>query len=59
MRSWARNGQTWVLFAIWTIQDRIVLDVDEERAVEVKRDMVADQERVIWNPGALAACQGV
>ena len=27
----------------------IALDADEEKAVELKREMVAGQERVIWN----------
>ncbi len=36
--------------AIWAIQDRIALDADEEKAVELKREMVAGQERVVWNP---------
>ena len=36
--------------AIWAIQDRIALDSDEEKAVELKREMVAGQERVVWNP---------
>lgn len=36
--------------AIWGIQDRIALDPDEEKAVELKREMVAGQERVVWNP---------
>jgi len=36
--------------AIWAIQDRIALDADEEKAVEVKREIVAGQERVTWNP---------
>ena len=36
--------------AIWAVQDRIALDADEEKAVEVKREMVAGQERVVWNP---------
>jgi hypothetical protein len=34
--------------AIWAIQDRIALDADDEKAVEVKREMVAGQER-FWN----------
>jgi hypothetical protein len=33
--------------AIWSIQDRIALDADEEKAVEVKREMIAGQERVV------------
>jgi hypothetical protein len=36
--------------AIWSIQDRIALDADEEKAVELKREMVAGQQRVVWNP---------
>jgi hypothetical protein len=36
--------------AIWGIQDRIALDAAEEKAVELKREMVAGQERVAWNP---------
>ena len=36
--------------AIWAVQDRIALDVDEEKTVEVKREMAAGQERVVWNP---------
>ena len=35
--------------AIWAIQDRLALDADEENAVELKREMVAGQERVVWN----------
>ena len=27
--------------AIWSIQDRIALDADEEKAVELKREMVS------------------
>ncbi len=36
--------------AIWAIQDRIALDVEEEKAVQMKREMVGCQERVVWNP---------
>ena len=32
------------------MQDRLTLDADEEKAVELKREMVAGQERVVWNP---------
>lgn len=35
--------------AIWAIQDRIALDADEERAIELKREIVAGLERVLWN----------
>ena len=36
--------------AIWAIQDRLALEGDEEKAVELKREIVAGQERVMWNP---------
>ncbi len=36
--------------AIWSIQDRVALDADEETAVEVQREVVAGQDRVVWNP---------
>jgi hypothetical protein len=32
--------------AIWAVQDKIALDTDEENAVEMKREVVAGQERV-------------
>ena len=36
--------------AIWSIQDRIALDTEEEKTVELKREFVGGQERVVWNP---------
>ncbi|HZV04740.1 MAG TPA: hypothetical protein VE999_06625 [Gemmataceae bacterium] len=36
--------------AIWAIQDRLALDADEETAIELKREIVGGQERVVWNP---------
>ena len=46
----AQRADVGSIRAIWSIQDRIALDVDEEKSVEVKREMVAGQERVVWNP---------
>ena len=46
----AQRADVGSIRAIWSIQDRIALDTDEERAVEVKREMVAGQDRVVWNP---------
>jgi hypothetical protein len=52
----AQRADVGSIRAIWAIQDRIALDADEEKAVEVKREMVAGQERVVWNPAlSLAA----
>jgi hypothetical protein len=46
----AQRADVGSIRAIWAIQDRIALDADEERAVELKRDIVVGQERVVWNP---------
>ncbi len=46
----AQRADVGSIRAIWNIQDRIALDADEEKAVELKREMVAGQERVVWNP---------
>ena len=46
----AQRGDVATIRAIWAIQDRIALDANEEKAVGVKREMVAGQERVVWNP---------
>lgn len=46
----AQRADVGSIRAIWSIQDRIALDADEEASVEMKREMVAGQERVVWNP---------
>jgi hypothetical protein len=46
----AQRADVGSIRAIWAIQDRIALDADEERAVDLKREMVAGQERTVWNP---------
>ena len=46
----AQRADVGTIRAIWAIQDRIALDADEEKAVELKREMVAGQERTVWNP---------
>ena len=42
----AQRADVGSIRAIWAIQDRMALDTDEEKAVELKREMVAGQERV-------------
>jgi hypothetical protein len=52
----AQRADVGSIRAIWAVQDRIALDADEEKSVEMKRGMVAGQERVVWNPAlSLAA----
>ena len=46
----AQRADVGSIRAIWAVQDRIALDADEERAVELKREMVSSHERVVWNP---------
>ena len=46
----AQRADVGSIRAIWAVQDRIALDADEEKAVEVKREVIAGQERVLWNP---------
>ena len=46
----AQRADVGSIRAIWAVQDRIALDADEEKAVDLKREIVAGQERVVWNP---------
>jgi hypothetical protein len=45
----AQRADVGSIRAIWAIQDRIALDPDEEKALDLKREVIAGQERVIWN----------
>ena len=46
----AQRADVGSIRSIWSIQDRIALDANEEKAVELKREIVAGQERAVWNP---------
>src|SRR5438874_13269644 len=46
----AQRADVGSIRAIWALQDRIALTADEERALELKRELVGGQERVVWNP---------
>jgi hypothetical protein len=35
---------------LWKIQDRISLTAEEERAIELKREITEGREQVRWNP---------
>jgi hypothetical protein len=45
----AQRADVGSIRAIWAVQDRIAL-ADEEKAVDLKREIIAGQERVVWNP---------
>ena len=46
----AQRADVGGIRAIWNIQDKIALDADEEKAIELKRELVNGQERLVWNP---------
>jgi|SRR5579884_1220172 len=46
----AQRADVGSIRAIWAIQDRLALDPEEEKAIELKREIVAGQERLLWNP---------
>jgi hypothetical protein len=45
----AQRADVGSIRAIWAIQDRIALDAPEESTLELRRELVGGQERVIWN----------
>jgi hypothetical protein len=47
----AQRADVGTIRIIWSIQDRIALNADEEKSIELKREMVAGQERALWNLG--------
>jgi len=46
----AQRGDVATIRALWALQDKLALTPEEETAIELKREVVAGQERVIWNP---------
>jgi len=53
----AQRADVGSIRAIWGIQDRLALSADEEQAIELKREIVAGQERVLWNPALSIAAK--
>ena len=47
----AQRADVGSIRAIWTLQDKIALDAGEQIAIELKREFIGGQERVLWNPG--------
>ena len=45
----AQRADVGAIRAIWAIQDRIALTGDEENTLELRREALGDQERVVWN----------
>jgi hypothetical protein len=46
----AQRADVGSIRAIWAVQDRLALSAGEEKALELKREIVGGQERVVWNP---------
>ncbi len=46
----AQRADVGSIRAIWAVQDKLALDADEEKAIELKRECVGGQERILWNP---------
>jgi hypothetical protein len=45
----AQRADVGSVRVIWAVQDKIALDAEEEEAIELKREVVAGVERVVWN----------
>ena len=46
----AQRADVGSIRAIWAVQDKLALDAKEEKAKELKRELVSGQERIVWNP---------
>ena len=49
----AQRGDVSTIRAIWHIQDKLALNAEEERVMELKREVISGQERVVWNPASV------
>jgi hypothetical protein len=50
--SGAQRGDVATIRALWALQDRLALSPEKEQVIELKRDFIGGQERVIWNPAS-------
>jgi hypothetical protein len=55
----AQRADIGFIRAILAVQDRLALDADEEKAIELKRELDSGQERVLWKSLALDLGQGL
>ena len=46
----AQRADVGSVRAIWAVQDKLALDADEKKAIELKHELVAGRECVLWNP---------
>lgn len=45
----AQHGDVTTIRALWALQDKLALDPCEEKEIELRREFIAGQERVVWN----------
>ena len=46
----AQRADVGSIRSIWAVQDKIALNDEEEKAIELKHELVNGQERAVWNP---------
>ena len=46
----AQRADVGSIRAIWAVQDKLALSADEEKTIDLKRELVSGQERTVWNP---------
>jgi hypothetical protein len=45
----AQRADVGSIRAIWALQDKLALNADEEKTIELKRELVSGQDRTVWN----------
>lgn len=45
----AQRADVGSIRAIWAVQDKVALNTDEEKSLELRREVLGGQERVVWN----------
>ena len=46
----AQRADVGSIRAIWAVQDKLALDANQEKRIELKREIVNGTERTVWNP---------
>jgi hypothetical protein len=46
----AQRADVGSIRAIWAVQDKLALDADEQKAIDLKQELVQGRERTVWNP---------
>ncbi len=45
----AQRADVGSIRAIWAVQDKVALAAEEEKSIELNRELVGGRERVLWN----------